>query len=232
MITIRHANERGHTKTDWLFGQHSFSFGEYYDAKHMGFGHLRVINEDIVQPNKGFATHRHNDMEIVTYIVSGALEHKDSMGTGSIIKPGEIQRMSAGTGVFHSEFNASPTELVQLLQIWILPEKTGLAPGYEQKVIDKKSNQLILIGSQDGRENSVTIHQDVNLYAAYLTKDSSINYSINTHRQIWIQIIKGKITVNNNSLIAGDGAAVTAEKHLEITCQQDAELLLFDLQVL
>jgi quercetin 2,3-dioxygenase len=229
MISIRSANDRGHTKTDWLHGRHSFSFAEYHDPNHMHFGHLRVINEDVVQPGKGFAMHRHHDMEIITYIIEGALEHKDSMGNGSIIKPGEIQRMSAGTGVYHSEFNPSKTETVHLLQIWITPEKIGLTPSYEQKTIQQVKNKFVLIGSSDGRDNSITIHQNVNLYVAYLSKDSTINYSINTNRKIWIQLIKGIITVNDNALAAGDGAAITHEKQLDISCQQDAELLLFDL---
>jgi redox-sensitive bicupin YhaK (pirin superfamily) len=229
MIQLRKSKERGHSQIGWLDSYHTFSFSEYYDPAFMGFGNLRVINEDTVQAGYGFGKHPHSDMEIISYVIEGSLEHKDSMGTGSIIRPGDIQRMSAGTGVEHSEFNHSKTEPVHFLQIWIIPEKRGLQSEYEQKAIRKSTNQLILIGSRMGDSHAVTIHQDVELFAAYLTADNTIQYQFNNDRRGWLQLIKGKIQLNGEILSAGDGAAITNENTIAMTCLQDAELLLFDL---
>jgi redox-sensitive bicupin YhaK (pirin superfamily) len=228
MITLRKSHDRGTNQINWLHSLHTFSFGNYYDPEFMGFGSLRVINEDIVQPGYGFSKHPHENMEIITYVVEGSLEHKDSMGTGSIIRPGEIQRMSAGTGVEHSEFNHSTTELLHLLQIWIIPKKNGLQPSYEQKNIPQENNKFLLIGSHDGGDHAVTIHQHIKLFVAYLTKNHSINYTLKKEKHGWLQLIKGKITLNKHSLSAGDGAAIIKEDKIEITCEEDAELLLFD----
>lgn len=230
MITIIKAHERGLTHIDWLKSYHTFSFGNYYDPKHMGFGDLRVINEDRVQPAKGFGTHQHADMEIISYVIEGALEHKDSMGTGSIIKPGEIQRMSAGSGVSHSEFNASQSEQVHFLQIWIMPNKKGIKPSYEQKSIPQNiHNQLILIGSPTGAEHAVSIHQDANLFVAYLDKNQSITHAFENSRLGWLQLIKGELELNGQILHAGDGAQCTDLSQIEMTAIENAEFLLFDL---
>lgn len=230
MISIRKATARGLTHIDWLKSYHTFSFGDYYSPEHMGFSTLRVINEDRVQPGEGFGTHQHRDMEIISYVVSGGLAHKDSMGTGSIIKPGEIQRMSAGKGVSHSEFNASKQEIVHFLQIWIVPSKSGLEPSYEQKKIPTdKINELILIGSAKGGEHIITIHQEVSLYVAYLKKDNTINYRPQG-KHVWVQLIKGKISVNQEQLEPGDGAQLANEDSLAINSSMDAEFLLFDLK--
>lgn len=229
MILIRKSNDRGNSKTDWLDSFHTFSFGHYHDPNFMGFGYLRVINEDTVQPGNGFGKHPHNNMEIISYVIDGSLEHKDSMGTGSVIQPGEIQRMSAGTGVEHSEFNHSKTDLLHFLQIWIIPEKKQLTPSYEQKIIPKENNKLILIGSRDGKDNAITIHQDIKLFSAYLIKNNLISYKFENNRTGWLQLIKGKINLNNQLLSAGDGAAIKNANHIEITCVENAELLLFDL---
>lgn len=232
MIFTRKSNDRGRTNFDWLGSFHTFSFANYYDPGFMNFGNLRVINEDTVNPGMGFGRHAHNDMEIISYVVNGALEHKDSMGTGSIIKPGEIQRMSAGTGVEHSEFNHSKTEPLHFLQIWIIPEKEGLKPSYEQKSISKVDNKLILIGSSDEREESITIHQDVKLYVAYLSKDHSIQYEIKDKRGVWVQLIKGQIDLNGQQISKGDGVAVFDENKIEIKSLETSELLLFDLKII
>ena len=229
MIIIRKANERGKTKIDWLNSSHTFSFGEYYDPKFMGFGNLRVINEDIVQPAQGFGTHPHRNMEIISYVVEGSLEHRDSMGTGSVIKPGEIQRMSAGSGVTHSEFNHSKDKLVHFLQIWIFPNQDNLQPSYEQKNIPQIKDKFILIGAKNPTENAVTIHQDVEVYAAYLSAHKTLTYELKATHHAWLQLIKGKIKVNDQLLSAGDGAAISSEKTVEIECIEDAELLFFDL---
>jgi redox-sensitive bicupin YhaK (pirin superfamily) len=207
MLTIRKSQERGHANRGWLDSYHTFSFANYYEPNFMGFGNLRVINEDRVQPKMGFPTHSHQDMEIVTYVISGALEHKDSMGNSSVIRPGEVQRMSAGTAVSHSEYNHSDNELVHLLQIWILPEKKGLPASYEQKMYHPKEKigQLRLVGSRDGRDGSVTIHQDVNLYASLLDGGDKIESEIKRDRLIWLQLINGQITVNNQAISAGGG---------------------------
>ncbi|MBI2790677.1 MAG: pirin family protein [Gammaproteobacteria bacterium] len=229
MITVRKSTQRGLTQIDWLKSYHTFSFGEYYDPHYMGFGNLRVINEDRVQPAKGFGTHSHHDMEIISYVIDGALDHKDSMGTGSTIKPGEIQKMSAGSGVKHSEFNHSDNEIVHFLQIWILPNKTGIPPSYEQKSIPEKANELILIGSPQAGSNIVTIHQDVELYVAYLTKNSTVRHVFKRNSG-WVQLIKGKIILNGNSLSPGDGAAINNETSVEIKSEENAEFLFFDLK--
>ena len=231
MITIRSAQDRGAVNLGWLDTHHTFSFGEYYDPSHMGFASLRVINEDKVIPSQGFPTHAHRDMEIITYVLEGALEHKDSLGTGSIIRPGEVQRMSAGTGIRHSEYNASKTDPVHLLQIWILPERSGIEPSYEQKNFDiaQAQGQLKLVGSQDGREGSVTIHQDVNLYAATLQAGEAVAHTLTPERAGWLQVARGAITLNGQALTAGDGAAIAQEPDLTIEGTQDAEILLFDM---
>ena len=236
MITVRPRNERGTANFGWLDSRHTFSFGNYYDSNHMGFASLRVINEDKVTPGQGFGTHSHRDMEIISYVLSGALEHKDSMGNGSVIRPGDVQRMSAGTGVAHSEFNASNTEPVHFLQIWLLPNQAGLPPSYEEKNFAEaqKSRQLTLVGSPDGRDGSVTIHQDVNLYLGNLDRNQDnsdrLTYTIDSNRAIWIQVTKGSVLLNDNTLEAGDGAAIVDETAIDLSAQNDtAEILLFDL---
>ncbi len=231
MITRRPGNERGHANYGWLDTYHSFSFAGYYDPKHTGFRALRVINEDRVQPGKGFGTHPHRDMEIITYVLEGALEHKDSMGNGSIIKPGDIQRMSAGTGITHSEYNPSKSERVHLLQIWILPQQEGLKPSYEQYAFkaEEKRGQLRLIASPDGRDGSVRVHQDVELYATVLAPGEQVTHRLKPHRYVWVQVPGGAAKLNGLSLQAGDGAAVSEEEILEIKANDSAELLLFDL---
>ncbi len=231
MITVRKSEERGHVDLGWLDTYHSFSFDQYYDPAHMHFRSLRVINEDRVQPGQGFPTHSHRDMEIITYILSGALEHRDSMGNGSVIRPGDVQRMTAGAGVSHSEFNPSKTEPVHLLQIWILPERRNLPPGYEQKTFsdEERRGNLRLIASTDGREGSVTINQDAHVYAGTLNADQKIDYRLEESRYAWLQIARGTIELNQIELKQGDGAAVSVEEKLSIMAHDQAELLLFDL---
>lgn len=231
MITIRPADARGAAEHGWLSSRHSFSFADYHDPAHMGFASLRVINEDRVQPSKGFGTHGHRDMEIVSYVLSGALEHKDSMGNGSIIRPGEVQRMSAGTGVTHSEFNASDSEPVHFLQIWILPEREGLAPGYEQTLFpeDERRGRLRLVAARDGRNGALAIHQDVDLYAALLAPGDSVTHPLAAGRKAWLQVARGGVTLNGNTLSEGDGAAIEDEDTVEIAATGDAEILLFDM---
>jgi redox-sensitive bicupin YhaK (pirin superfamily) len=231
MITIRKAADRGHTKIDWLDSRHSFSFGDYYDPQNMGFGPLRVINDDRVAPGGGFGAHPHRDMEIITYIVSGAVEHKDSLGTGSVIRPGDVQRMTAGSGIRHSEFNPSKTEPVHFLQIWIQPNQKNLTPSFEQRTLPEteRLGGLRLIASQDGRDESVTIHQDVDVYAALLKPGQSVRHSIPGGHNAWLQLIRGSISLNGQQLQPGDGAAVQQEQKLEVTAQDESELLLFDL---
>ena len=230
MIEIRHSNERGHFDHGWLNTYHTFSFADYYDPAHMGFRSLRVINEDRVRGGSGFGTHGHRDMEIISYVLEGALEHRDSMGTGSIIKPGDVQRMSAGTGVMHSERNPSPDELVHFYQIWILPERNGIKPGYEQKRFEDKERdgRLRLVASHDGREGSLSLHQDVSLYTALLRDGQPIEYTLAPKRHAWLQVARGEVEVGGEKLTAGDGAAISDEKQLRIT-GKDAEILLFDL---
>lgn len=231
MIKLRRNNDRGHTKLSWLDSRHTFSFGDYYDPKHMGFNHLRVINEDRVVPGAGFPTHSHRDMEIITYVREGALAHKDSTGASSVIRAGDVQRMSAGTGISHSEYNASQTEPVHFLQIWIIPNETGLEPGYEQQSfpLDKSKGKWSLIASKDGRGGSVTVHQDVELYLAAISKGQQLSYRLKPGRQAWLQVTGGAATLNGMLLGAGDGAAVSQENILEVRAVEVAELFLFDL---
>jgi hypothetical protein len=231
MITLRKAQDRGHARHGWLESFHTFSFADYQDPKHMGFRALRVINEDRVQPNRGFGTHSHRDMEIVTYVLSGALEHKDSLGTGSVIRPGDVQRMSAGTGVAHSEFNHSATELVHFLQIWILPEREGLPPSYEQRhfTSEERSGALRLVASRDGRQGSVTLQQDVDLFACVLAAGAAVAHELRADRHAWLQVARGSCELNGTSLEAGDGAAISGERQLRLAAAKGAEILLFDL---
>lgn len=231
MITVRPGNERGHNNLGWLDTYHTFSFDTYFDPKHMGFRHLRVINEDRVQPGRGFGTHPHRDMEIITYVLEGALEHRDSMGNGSVIRPGEVQRMTAGTGVAHSEFNHSKSGVVHLLQIWILPEKKGLTPGYEQREFkaEEKQGRLRLLAGRSGDAGALTVHQDVQLYAALVDPDQQVTHRLKPGRHAWLQVARGAVTLNDISLKAGDGAGATDETQLTIRGAEHAEVLLFDL---
>jgi redox-sensitive bicupin YhaK (pirin superfamily) len=231
MITIRKSEERGHFDLGWLDTYHTFSFDQYYDPAHMHFRSLRVINEDRVSPAKGFPTHSRRDMEIITYILSGALEHRDSMGNGSVIRPGDVQRMTAGTGVAHSEFNPSRTEPVHLLQIWILPNARNLPPSYEQKFFseDERRGKLHLIASSDAGTGAVTINQDARVYACSPNQDQSIEHVFDQDRHAWIQVARGTLNLNGVELNQGDGAAISKETRLRIVAHDQAELLLFDL---
>lgn len=230
-ITVRKSEERGRASFGWLDSKHSFSFGHYHDPKHMGFGPLRVINDDRVAPGGGFPTHPHSDMEIISYVLEGSLEHKDNLGTGSVIRPGDVQRMSAGTGIRHSEFNGSKIEPVHFLQIWINPERNGLEPGYEQKAFPEveKRGKLRLIGSRDGRDGSVTIHQDVDLYAALLDGSDKVTHEIAPGRGGWVQVARGTVELNGEKRSAGDGVAVQGPGTLGLANGDDAEVLVFDL---
>jgi redox-sensitive bicupin YhaK (pirin superfamily) len=229
MITIRKAEERGHFDHGWLDTYHTFSFADYYDPEHMGFRALRVINDDRIAPGRGFGTHGHRDMEIITYVLDGSLEHRDSMGTGSIIHPGEVQRMSAGTGVMHSEKNASLEESLRLLQIWILPERRGITPGYEQKEFSKeeRSGTLRLVAANDARDGAIKIHQDVQLYASLLN-GGPVTHEFAPGRYGWLQVAKGEAEINGQKLKEGDGAAISGEESVTIS-GSGAEILLFDL---
>jgi len=231
MIQIRPAADRGHTHIGWLNSHHTFSFGEYHDPKHMGYRSLRVINDDRVVAGAGFGAHGHRDMEIVSYVLEGALAHKDSLGTGSVIRPGDVQRMSAGTGIQHSEFNASRSEPVHFLQIWILPERAGLAPSYEQTHFPRESrlNRFRLIGDRAGTDGAVTIHQDVRLYGAVLEPGVSVEQPLPVGRHAWLHVAAGQATIAGHALGEGDGAAISAEPSIEISTSAGAELLLFDL---
>lgn len=231
MITIRKAQERGHADHGWLNTYHTFSFANYYDLNYMGFRSLRVINEDRVIGSAGFGTHGHRDMEIITYVLEGELEHKDSMGNGSIIKPGEVQRITAGTGILHSEYNHSKTDPVHLLQIWIVPNQKRLQPSYEQQQfeLDKTPGQLQLIAGSDGSKGGVTVHQDVKLYAGKLQKSNSLSYFLSSQRHVWLQVARGKIILNGIILDTSDGAAISQETDLLIEAVSDSEILLFDL---
>lgn len=231
MITLRPSDQRGHADYGWLNTYHTFSFNTYRDPQWNGFRKLRVINDDIVQPGQGFGTHPHRDMEIVTYVLDGALEHKDSMGNGSVIRPGDVQRMSAGSGVTHSEFNPSDTDPVHLLQIWIFPERDGLEPSYEQKYFarEDKLNRLRLIASPDGSEGSVTIRQDASVFAAVLERDRMVRYELPRDRHAWVHVATGKVRLGDYVLSAGDGAAVSGESSVEVTGIDESEILLFDL---
>ncbi len=231
MIVKRPAAERGHFDHGWLDTSHTFSFADYHDPAHMGFRALRVINEDRVAAGQGFGAHSHRDMEIITYVLDGALAHADSIGNRSTIVPGDVQRMSAGTGITHSEFNARQDEPVHLLQIWLLPDRRGLAPGYEQKAIPESEERgvLRLLASRDGRDGTVTIHQDVDLYASRLEPGERVKHALADGRHAWLQMVRGRIEVNGTPLAAGDGAAVSAESALEMVAQESAHFLLFDL---
>jgi redox-sensitive bicupin YhaK (pirin superfamily) len=232
MITLRPAGERGTANHGWLDSRHTFSFGHYYDAAHMGFGPLRVINEDRVRPGSGFDTHGHRDMEIISYVLEGALEHKDSIGTGSVIRPGEVQVMSAGTGIRHSEYNHSKNEPVHFLQIWVLPDRQGLKPRYDQKAFSpaEKRGRLRLVGSPDGRDGSIVIHQDVELYDALLGNGDAVTHDLKTGRKNWVQVVRGAVEVNGKAAGAGDGVALEDEGKLRITARSDdSEVLVFDL---
>ena len=231
MIRVRKAAERGHFDHGWLDTYHTFSFGDYYDPAHMGFRSLRVINDDRVQPGQGFGMHGHRDMEIVTYVLDGALEHKDSLGNGSIIRAGELQRMTAGTGVRHSEFNPSDKEGVHLYQIWLLPERKGLEPSYEELAVgeEQKRGRFRLVASPDGADGSLTIHQDARLYLASLLPGEAIAHPIERGRAAWLQVLRGRVDVLGNDLAAGDGVAVTDEKAVVVQATVPSEVLLFDL---
>ncbi len=231
MIEIRRSQDRGHAQHGWLDSFHSFSFADYHDPAHMGFGALRVINEDRVIPGQGFGTHSHRDMEIISYVLEGGLAHKDSMGNGSVIRPGDVQRMSAGTGVAHSEFNASDRDAVHFLQIWIEPGVRGAPPSYEEKKFDDASKRgtLRLIASSDGREGSVTIRQDANLYAALVDGVERLEFAQKQGRKAYVHVIKGAVEVNGQPLSAGDAIKLTGERRVVIERGRDAEILLFDL---
>ena len=230
-ITVRRAQARGHGDHGWLDTWHSFSFADYYDPAFMGFRVLRVINEDTVAPGRGFPTHGHRDMEIISYVLEGALEPRDSLGTGSVIRPGDVQRMSAGTGVRHSEFNGSKTEPVHFLQIWIEPAAAGIAPGYEQKAFsdDDKRGRLRLVAAPDGADGAVTIHQDARVYATRLGTGEEVEHKLPPGRHAWVQVMRGALTVGGQRLARGDGAAISGEPAVRLTGEQEAEALLFDL---
>jgi len=231
VIAVRPAAERGHADHGWLDTRHTFSFASYHDPRHMGFRSLRVINEDRVKPAEGFGTHAHRDMEILTWVLDGALEHKDSMGNGSVIRPGDLQRMSAGTGVTHSEFNPSREAPVHFLQIWLLPRERGLPPGYEQKHFTQEARRgrLCLIAAGDGRGGAVTIHQDADVWTALLQPGESVRHALAPGRYAWLHVARGAVSLNGSTLGAGDGAAVSDEAALEIAAAARAEVLLFDL---
>jgi redox-sensitive bicupin YhaK (pirin superfamily) len=231
MIALRRAEERGHFDHGWLSTYHTFSFADYYDPAHMGFQGLRVINEDRVQPGKGFGTHPHRDMEIISYVLEGGLEHRDSMGNGSVIRPGEIQRLSAGTGITHSEFNVSNDEMVHFLQIWLLPTQRGIAPGYEQKVIDRseQSGRLRLVASPDGKDGSVVIHADARAYGGLFENGTKAELAIPQGHHAWVHIARGKARINGSALSAGDGAAMSDEPSVKVEGVDASEVLVFDL---
>jgi redox-sensitive bicupin YhaK (pirin superfamily) len=231
MIEIRRSNDRGHAMHGWLDSRHTFSFADYHDSRHMGFGPLRVINEDRVEPGKGFAAHSHRDMEIVSYVLSGALEHRDSMGNGSVIRPGDVQMMRAGTGVTHSEYNPSREEWVHFLQIWIVPDTKGLPPAYGQQHFseDERSGRLRLVASKDGRDGSLSISQDASIHAAILDEGAGVTHELAPGRRAWLQMIRGRVQVGGETLHAGDGAAVTGEPGVTVRASEPSELLLFDL---
>lgn len=229
MLIARKSKERGFSKSSWLDSYHSFSFADYFDPRFMGFSSLRVINEDWIKASEGFGLHPHRNMEIITYVVDGALEHRDSLGTGSVIRPGEIQRMSAGQGIRHSEFNHSDAKPLHLLQIWILPAEVELVPSYEQKTIEQKKNHFILIGSNNPSEAAVKIHQDVNVYVTYLDEGKKLSKDLDENRKGWLQLIKGELDLSGLKLFPGDGLSIEKEKSLTIACPKEAEFLFFDL---
>jgi redox-sensitive bicupin YhaK (pirin superfamily) len=231
MLQIRKAEDRGHANHGWLDSYHTFSFADYYDPEEMSFGVLRVINEDFVQPSMGFGTHGHRDMEIVTYVMEGALEHKDSMGTGSVIRPGDIQRMSAGSGVTHSEFNASKSEQVHLLQIWILPKFKGIRPGYEEKFFarEEKLDNLRILVSPDGRDGSISINQDAYIYATVLSNGARVTHQLASGRRAYVHVVKGGLRANGELLRGGDGAKISDEEEVMLEAVEGGEALIFDL---
>jgi quercetin 2,3-dioxygenase len=231
MIQVRPAAERGHTDFGWLDSRHTFSFGDYHDPAHMGFRSLRVINDDRVQPAKGFGTHGHRDMEILSYVLEGALEHKDSSGGGGVIRPGEIQFMRAGTGVTHSEFNHSKVEPVHFLQIWIVPDTRGLKPAYGQQSFDRQAaaRTFVLLASRDGRDGSVVVHQDVSMWVGLIAPGESRRFTLRPGRHAWVHVARGSVSVNTTEFREGDGAAVSDEESLQILGRQSAEVLIFDL---
>ena len=231
MMTIRHAAERGHADHGWLDSHHTFSFADYFDPAHMGFRSLRVINEDRVEPARGFGTHSHRDMEIVSYVIEGGLEHRDSMGTGSIIRPGDVQRMSAGTGVAHSEFNASKSDRVHFLQIWLMPSERGLKPSYEQKTFppEQKRGRLRVVASPDGRDGSVTVHTDAVVHAGLFDAGESTELALGRGRHAWVHVVRGRVRVNGQELKAGDGAALSDEPAERVEGVEGGEVIVFDL---
>ncbi|MBP0021385.1 MAG: pirin family protein [Cyanobacteria bacterium SBLK] len=231
MIKIRKAEERGHANHGWLDTNHTFSFAGYYNPEQMGFRSLRVINEDRITGGAGFGTHGHRDMEIITYVLDGAVEHKDNIGNGSIIQPGEVQRMSAGTGILHSEYNHSKRDNAHFLQIWILPDEKGLKPSYEQKSfhVEKDPGKLHLVAAKEGKDGAVTVHQDMELYAGILKTGDRFSYALDVNRHAWLQVARGEITLNEMPLKTSDGAAISQEKGLHFEATKDAEILLFDL---
>jgi redox-sensitive bicupin YhaK (pirin superfamily) len=231
MIVRRPSDARGLADHGWLKSRHTFSFADYYDPEHMGFRGLRVINEDRVEPGRGFGAHQHRDMEILSYVLEGELAHRDSMGTGSVIRPGDVQRMSAGTGVTHSEQNPSPANPVHFFQIWLLPAQRGIAPGYEQKTFpsSEKQGRLRLVAASDGRDGAITIHADANLYAGLLAAGQSARLDLLPGRHAWVQVARGDVTVNGEALTAGDGAAISGESAVDIAATSAAEVLVFDL---
>jgi quercetin 2,3-dioxygenase len=231
MITIRPADQRGHADHGWLDTYHTFSFADYYDPRHMGFHGLRVINDDKVAAGRGFGTHPHRDMEIITYVLSGAVKHNDSMGTGSVIRPGDVQRMSAGTGVAHSEYNASSSEPLHLLQIWIEPAKRGIEPSYEQRSFARaeKQGKFRVVASPDGRAGSISIHADALVHAGLFEAGESAELSLNPERHAWVHVARGSVSVNGKTLSAGDGAAVSQESALRVEGLDAGEVLVFDL---
>ena len=231
MLRLRPAAERGHGRHGWLDSRHTFSFADYVDPRQMGFRALRVINEDRVQPGRGFGTHHHEDMEIITVVLEGALSHQDSLGNGATIRPGEVQRMSAGTGIDHSEFNHASDAVVHFLQIWIVPERRGLAPAYEQRAfpLAKTGSELLLVASRDGRAGSVTVHQDVAIFTGRLAAGARVEHALSAGRHAWLQVTRGAALVNGQRVAAGDGLAASDEARLAIIAEEDCELLLFDL---
>jgi hypothetical protein len=231
MIALRASQERGHADHGWLDSRHTFSFADYYDPRHMGYRALRVINEDRVAPGMGFGAHPHRDMEIISYVVDGALEHRDSMGNGSVIRRGEVQRISAGTGMLHSEYNPSATEPVHFLQIWVVPSVRGVQPSYDQRYFsnDEKRNRLRLIVSPDGRDASISIYQDAAVYASLLEAGHTVEHALVPGRHAWVQVIRGAVDLNGQTLGAGDGAAVSDAGRLTVAAREESELLLFDL---
>jgi redox-sensitive bicupin YhaK (pirin superfamily) len=231
MFRIRHADERGYFDHGWLRTYHTFSFADYYDPEHISFRALRVMNEDRVRPGHGFGEHGHKDMEIVTYVLEGALEHKDSLGNGEVLRPGEFQRMTAGTGIRHSEFNPSKTESVHLYQIWLLPERLGLEPSYEQKVIpaEQRANRLRVVASPDGRDGSLKIHQNAEILLSTLSSQAAVSHTFQPERHGWLQVLRGSVEANGHELTVGDGLAISEEPKLDIVAKEDSEVMLFDL---